>query len=301
MGLKRYTVPAPDGPNGDISGFPEEVFQFFLNPSSRVPVTEKWLQETIGETTIQVHKYDIYSMGKRKKDREPAFWTRMRIVMRESERNVFQGNLGVKFTGGFGLKNSVKGDSVQLMRPINIRDMVTEDVSDFKKRSAIHLGGDNFVMLCEAESFCEFPFYTTQDIQPIENKINSRKRKYYARKMEEKRQWPHITRKSVTAGNKNKIFKMLLPYRKNLPLDTYFNEFSRDITGILSEFRREFNIPDTHQSEISVTKPVCTGDVVDCPDTPVANDEKGALRTRNPVEIPPSNILSTIRMDSIRW
>lgn len=294
---KGYTVPSPGGPNGDISSFPEEVFRFFLNPSTRVPVTERWLQETIGETTIHVHKYDIYSMGKRKKDRDPAFWTRMRIVMRESERNVFQGNLGVKFTGGFGLKNSERGDAVQMMRPINIRDMVTEDVSDFKKRSAIHLGGDNLVMLCEAESFCEFPFCTTQDIQKSENKINSRKRKYYARKMEEKRQWPHITRQSVTAGNKNKIFKMLLPYRKNLPLDTYFDEFSRDVKTILSEFRREFNIPDP---ETPSTGAVVPGDVEEALDAP-RDDGKGSLRTRNPVEISPSNILSTIRMDSIRW
>lgn len=300
MGYKGYTIPPPEGPNGDRSDFPEEVFRFFLNPSARVPVTEKWLQDTIGKTTIQVHNFDIYSMGKRKKDRSPAFWTRMRIVMREAERNVFQGNLGVRFTGGFGLRISEKGDSVQMMRPVNIRDMVTEDVSDLKKRSAIHLGGDSFIMLCEAGSFCEFPFYTTQDIQ-CSSRINCRKKKYYARKMEEKKQWPHITRKSVTAGNKNKIFKMLLPYRKNLPLGVYFDEFSRDINNILSEFRREFNIPDTRQSAVMgpVNGPVDTHNIVNTRDPP-RGDGEGALKPRKPVEIPGS-VLSGIRMDSVKW
>jgi len=274
--------------NGDISGFPDGVFGFFSNPGLRRPITLKWLQSVIGTSTIHVQLYDIYAMGKRKGDRRPTFWTKMRILMRESERNVFQGNLGVEFLEGYGAKMMGNVEGIQMMRPVNIRDMVTQDISDFKKRAVIHLGGNNFVLLAEAESFCEFPFYTSKEIHDSgDNRVNCRKRKYYARRMDQKKQWPHITRKSVRDGNRNKLFKMLLPYRKNLPPDTYFTEFTNDILSELECFRDEFGIPPTGKQSDEI-------------EIGIDYDEKAESTKPEPIDVG-GGVLSTISMDSIRW
>jgi len=273
--------------NGDISKFPPGVFNFFSTPGLRQPITSKWLQNVIGTSTIHVQRYDIYAMGKRKGDRKPVFWTKMRILMRESERNVFQGNLGVEFLEGYGAYMMDHAKGVHMMRPVNIRDMVTQDISDFKKRAVIHLGSDNFVLLSEAESFCQFPFYTSDEIRDSgDNRVNCRKRKYYARRMEQKKQWPHITRKSVNSGNRSKLFKMLLPYRKNLPLDTYFDEFTTDITSILADFRNEFEIPPSDKS---------------CSKSVDVDVEIGEIQSTVSEEHKNLNLLSTISMESIRW
>jgi len=281
--------------NGDISGFPTGVFGFFSNPSLRRPITLKWLQSVIGTSIIHVQRYDIYAMGKRKGNRKPAFWTKMRILMRESERNVFQGNLGVEFLEGYGSKMMGTMKGIQMMRPVNIRDMVTQDISDFKKRAVIHLGGDNFVLLSEAESFCEFPFYTSKEIHESgDNRVNCRKRKYYARRMDQKKQWPHITRKSVCDGNRNKLFKMLLPYRKNLPSDTYFTEFTDDILSALESFRDDFEIPPDSKNcedvDVGVEYSKISIGVSESKDKPVDTIDHGG-----------SSILSNMSMDSIRW
>ena len=261
--------------NGDLSDFPPGMFKFFTDPSSRSIVTDKWIREVTGSPVINVQMHDIYVVGKRKSNRSPVFWTKMQITSRESKRNVFQGILSVRFTGGYGLKKSKEGSSIQMMRPINIREVVTEDICDIKRRAAIHLKDGHYVMLCDAEPFCHIPFINDQIPVSESNKIKSNKRKYYANKKDKDEQWPHITRQSVLKGNKRKLLKMIQPYRKNVSIDKFFAEFRLDIESILESMRDDSGIPVT-SCKINTLHKV----------------------TENPIQ---KKVLSEIPMDSIDW
>lgn len=96
------SIQAHDIENGDITEFPPGMFEYFTKPSDRTLVTPAMFMETVGRERFDLDQFDIYAMGKRKGDKTPAFWTKLRIVGREFERNVLQGFLSVNIIAGYG-------------------------------------------------------------------------------------------------------------------------------------------------------------------------------------------------------
>ena len=293
--------------NGDISSFPKSMFDFFTKPSVRKHITTKWLIDSIGSPTIKVQDYDIYAMGKRLGDRTPVFWTKMRILTRESERNVFQGNLGVKILEGYGKKSMDGFHGITMMRPVKIRKLITQDISDFKKRAVIHLGGDNFAFLKDIECFAEFPYYTSKDIKATgDNSVNCRKRRYYAKRMDKKKSWAHISKESILIAHKKKIASMIQPYRKNAPIGLYFEEFIGDILKIIEEVRTDYGEQTT--STLGYLSQIDSSE-----DSSEESSEESSVGEASDelvedFKVPPplvsksvDSFLSSISMDSIRW
>ena len=231
--------------NGDISEFPKEMFDFFNYPSKRKLVTPAMLTESLGRDTFRLDNCDIYVMGKRTGCRDPVFWTKLRIINREFERNVLQGFLGVQFMSGYGFNRCNCDNSIRLMRPTDIGKMVTEDVSVFKKRAVVNLNG-TFISLEHAESFCDLPLMTSLDVSSNkrDNKVNGRKRKAYAKKQEISNKWAHISRESMEKEQKKSLHKMLLPYKKNLGMEVYFAEFMKDVLKNCELLKKEFKCED---------------------------------------------------------
>jgi len=305
MASKAYSSSFED--NGDISSFPQSMFDFFMKPAVRKTVNTKWLIDTIGSPTIKVQDYDIYTMGKRLGDRTAVFWTKMRILTRESERNVFQGNLGVKILEGYGKKTMGDFNGIKMMRPVKIRQNITQDICDFKKRAAIHLGGDNFAFLKDIECFSEFPYYTSSDIKQTGDKsINCRKRRYYARKMEKKKSWAHISKESILSGHKKKITEMIQPYKKNAPSGVYFEEFIGDILKIIEEVRSDYGEHTT--STLGYMSPIGSSE-----ESSEESSDESSIGTsdesidefipldKDTIVKPVNTFLEKMSMDSISW
>lgn len=231
-----------DDPNGDITSFPSEVFSFFNRKGAGEAVTPAVLQDMIGSSTIALPNYDIYAMGKESGGTSPAYFTKLRIVTKASERNTVQGLLGVRFLAGYGYRKWVQqgGNSdVTIKRPADIKKLVTEDTSSFKKRAVIFLNG-NVLSLSLADGFCRIPLMDHRLLGEFENPTNSKKRDAYALKKKRGKEWAHINRNSMLVENKKAMHRMLLPYKKNLLEKEYFQEFLKDMVQGCLQLRKEF-------------------------------------------------------------
>ena len=231
-----------DDLNGDISDFPPEVFSFFNKKGAGEAVTPAVLQGMIGSSTIPLPNHDIYVMGKKSGGTSPAYFTKLRVMTKASERNTVQGLLGVRFLAGYGyLKWVEQGGSsdVTIKRPADIKKLVTEDTSSFKKRAVIYLNG-NVLSLSLADGFCRIPLMDHRLLGDFENPTNSKKRDAYARKKKKGKEWAHINRNSMLVENKKTMHRMLLPYKKNLLEDEYFREFLKDMVEGCLQLRKEF-------------------------------------------------------------
>lgn len=231
-----------DDPNGDIENFPKEVFSFYNRKGAGKVVTPAVLQGMIGSSTIPLHQHDIYVMGKKPGSTSPAYFTKMRIETKASERNTVQGLLGVRFLAGYGYHKWVKqgGNSdVTIKRPADIKKLVTEDTSSFKKRAVIYLNG-NVLSLSLADGFCQIPLMDHRLLGDFENPHNSKKRDAYALKKKKGKEWAHINRNSMLVENKKAMHRMLLPYKKNLRDAEYFQEFMQDMVQGCLQLRKEF-------------------------------------------------------------
>ena len=229
-------------PNGDITDFPPVIFSHFNTKGAGESVTPAVLQGMIGSSTIPLPKHDIYTMGKEAGGTLPAYYTKLRIVAKDSERNTVQGFLGVRFMAGYGYRKWVQqggSSAVTIMRPADIKKWVTEDTTTFKKRSVIYLNG-NVVSLKLADGFCSIPLMDHRLLGDFENPSNGKKRGSYALKKKEGKEWAHINRISMLAENKKAIHRMLLPYKKNLLETEYFQEFMKDMVQGFLQLRAEF-------------------------------------------------------------
>ena len=231
-----------DDANGDITDFPPEVFSFFNKKGSGAPVTPAILQDMIGSSTIPLPNHDIYAMGKKAGGTLPAFFTKLKIVTKASERNTVQGYLGVRFIAGYGYRKWVQqggSSDVTIMRPADIKKWVTEDTLCFKKRAVIFLDG-NVVPLSFADGFCSIPLMDHRLLGDFENPTNAKKRDAYALKKKKDKEWAHINRNSMLVENKKALHRMLLPYKKNLLESEYFQEFLKDMVRGCIQLREEF-------------------------------------------------------------
>ena len=231
-----------DDANGDITDFPSEVFSFFNKKGAGDAVTPAVLQGMIGSSTIPLPNYDIYVMGKKPGGTLPAYFTKLRITTKASERNTVQGLLGVRFLAGYGYRKWVEqggSSDVTIKRPADIKKLVTEDTSSFKKRAVIYLNG-NVLSLSLADGFCRIPLMDHRLLGDFENPTNSKKRDAYALKKKKGKEWAHINRNSMLAENKKAMHRMLLPYKKNLLENEYFREFLKDIVEGCLQLRKEF-------------------------------------------------------------
>ena len=230
--------------NGDITNFPKEVWDYFKEKGSGVVVTPAFLKEILGSTTIPLDQHDIYVMGKekttgKKKNNEPVFFTKLRIVSKSAERNTVQGLLGVKFLGGFGYMNNDSNSDLKVMRPTNIDKFVTHDSSQFRKRAVIYVNG-HVLAMSRAEGFCRIPLMDDRVLAKFEKRSNAKKREAYARKKKGLNEWAHINRKAMMEENKKSILGMLVAYKKNLRDAEFFGEFMRDIVAIGLQLKEEF-------------------------------------------------------------
>lgn len=231
-----------DDPNGDITNFPPEVFSFFNKKGCGEAVTPAVLKAMIGSPTIPLPQHDIYTMGKESGGTSPAYFTKLRIVTKVSERNTVQGLMGIRFLAGYGYHKWVQqgGNSdVTIMRPADIKKLVTEDTSTFKKRAVIFLNG-NVISLSLADGFCRIPLMDHRLLGDFENPTNSKKRDAYALKKKKDNEWAHINRNSMLVENKKAMHRMLLPYKKNLREKEYFQEFLKDMVQGCLQLRKEF-------------------------------------------------------------
>lgn len=221
---------------------PPEVFSHYNKRGSGIVLTPAILQRIIGSETIPLHEYDIYVMGKRVGCRTPAFFTKMRIETKASERNTVQGLLGVRFLAGHGYNKWVEqggSTNVAIMRPADIKKLVTEDTGSFKKRAVIYVSG-HVVSLSLADGFCRIPLMDHRLLADFEKVTNSKKREAYALKNKVGKKWAHINRKSMLSENKKAMHRMILPYKKNLEEQEYFDEFMRDMFNGCLELKKEF-------------------------------------------------------------
>ena len=252
--------------NGDISSFPKEMFRAF--DSKQILVTPSLLNSVIGSEKINLQNYDIYTMGKKKNDRKKHYWTKLRIKFREHSRNGIQGYLSVSFIAGYGFQNNKCDSKLKILRPTSIGKMVSDDGAVFKKRSMINLNG-TFVPLQGAEGFCVIPLLSSRQMRSDntfkDSKLNSSKRKAYASCQIHQKKWAHINRRLMENDQKKSLHSMLLPYKKNLPDNVYFNEFINDIIKNINILKKEFGceyintkiadtITETPESKTSITE-----------------------------------------------
>lgn len=235
--------------NSGISDIPMNVLTFFHTKGSGTVVTPAVLKRLIGSATLDLSKFDIYTMGKRKALNKnginpPAFFTKLRIYGKSAERNSVQGLLGVKFLDGYGYK--LVGDSeLRVMRPTNIDKYVTEDSSPFRKRSVVYVQGHVF-SLARLEGFINIPLMDDRVLAKFENKSNAKKREAYARKKKKSNEWAHINRTTMLRENKKVLLGMLLKYKRNLDDNNFFKEFMSDTLNIGLELGKEFNVDVQH-------------------------------------------------------
>ena len=243
--------------NGDISGFSKKMYDAFDRRNKKTLVTPELLNRVIGKEMIDLNNYDIYAMGKKKGNKSKYYWTKLRIVGREFERNILQGYLSVVFLAGYGFQRVGCKSDAQLMRPTDIGNLVSDDNSVFKKRAMIDIGNGHFMSLEHSESFCRVPLLSSEDIDRHTNekkikdtKLNCKKRKAYASGQLVKKKWAHINRRTMERDQKKSLHKMLLPYKKNMSDDVYFSEFMKDVTKNCKQLKEEFKFAKPIQKEM---------------------------------------------------
>lgn len=227
--------------NGNISNFPTEMYKAFN--SKQILVTPSLLNKLVGSDQINLPNYDIYSMGKRKKDRKKYYWTKLRILKREHSRNCIQGYLSVSFLAGYGYEKNNRDSGIRIMRPTAIGEMVSDDGAVFKKRSMINING-TFLSLQSSEGFCNIPLLSTKQMNSDksfnDSSLNSKKRKAYATYQISRKKWAHINRETMGIDQKKSLHSMLLPYKKNLSEKEYFPQFINDIVKNCIILKKEF-------------------------------------------------------------
>lgn len=243
--------------NGDISDFPPEVFTFFNTRGKGPVVTPSSLKALTGSTTLDLHKYDIYTMGKKKTSSKtsrnpPTYFTKLRICGKNSERNSLQGLLGIKFLSGYGHK-LVGNSELKIMRPINIDALVTKDTSPFRKRSAVYING-KVLSLTGVEGLSYIPILDDRVMSMHETKHQAYKREAYARLKKGNNEWAHINRDTMLKENKRVLLDILVKYKKNIQGSLFFQEFMQDLMRIGFELGGEFGATLTSED---LMKDIC--------------------------------------------
>lgn len=273
--------------NGDISMFPEEMYKAFS--SKNILVTPSLLNTLIKSDKINLPDYDIYAMGKKKRNKKKYYWTKLRIMKREHSRNCIQGYLSVSFLSGYGFEKNNRDKSNRIMRPTAIGKMVSDDDAVFKKRAMIDING-TFLSLQSAEGFCNIPLLSTKQMKSDkslnDSLLNSKKRKAYATYQISRKKWAHINRKAMGKDQKKSLHSMLLPYKKNLSDKEYFPQFISDIVKNCSLLKKEFECEQ--EINMDVFKSI----------EPRKMEEKVTLTKIKGKEI---NNLKNIPTDKIEW
>ena len=288
--------------NGDISSFPKEMYRAFS--SKQIMVTPVLLHKLIGSDKIELNKYDIYAMGKKKGSKEKYYWTKLQIKYREHSRNGIQGYLSVSFIAGYGFQQNKCDNSLKIIRPTSIGRLVSDDGAVFKKRAMINVNG-TYLPLQMAEGFCVIPLLSSRQMKMDstfkDSKLNSSKRKAYASCQISQQKWAHINRRTMEKDQKISLHSMLLPYKKNLSDKKYFSEFTRDIVKNLNLLKNEFNCVDVDLNDINLNDvngkcPVEKVEQVEQVEQVNVSEESEVNE-----EINIENIISNIPMSDIEW
>lgn len=205
-------------------------------------------------------------MGKKKGCKNEKFWTKMRIIGREFQKNALQGFIKVRLISGYGYEKYIleKGksrqqDIVMVLRPSDLIPIVSEDGAIFKKRSVIDMGNDTYMMLDMAESFCILPLLESSEISSsnsisdrdrcVKDRANSRKRKAYAMKKDIRG-----SRELIDGDTYKSLYRIVLRYKKQMSPEKFLSEFMGDIAKncdkISSEFSAGGDVSSTPSSQI---------------------------------------------------
>lgn len=225
--------------NGSLAEFPNEVFKYYKKKFS-IDITPSYIKEITGEDRINIEKYDIYIMGKKKGEKENCYWTKLRILASEYNQDSLQGLLEIKMIAGFGFVNTGSTLDTKIMRPTNIQQNITRDSVAFKKRAIVHIKGNLFLPLDKLDSHLNIPDMKEEKLSKFEKASNSRKREAYARKKINKNEWAHINRESLKSEHRKILIKMVTPYKKNLGTDEYWSEFRTDLINVCCELDKEY-------------------------------------------------------------
>ena len=236
--------------NMDENMYPESMKTHFTKPYHRKLISGVGIEEICGSTRINLEKYDVYAMGKKKNEKKSFLWTKMRIIGREFQRSVLQGYLKIELISGYGYNSYIRTRGIEfgtkvvvILRLSDLIPLITEDGAVFKKRAVIDLGNDKYAPIDQVESFCILPLITSNelmnenvdDTRKIKDRANCRKRKAYA--MKDKRG----NRELIRSDAYKCMHKIVLRYKRQLPSDLYMDEFIKDVLENCTRIQNEFS------------------------------------------------------------
>ena len=234
--------------NGNM--YPESMKTHFTKPYHRKLVSGSDIEEICGSSRINLEKYDVYAMGKKKNEKKNLLWTKMRIIGREFQRSVLQGYLKIELISGHGYESYIRTRGIEygtkvivILRLSDLTPLITEDGAVFKKRAVIDLGNDKYAPIDQVESFCILPLITSNelmnenvdDTRKSKDRANCRKRKAYA--MKDKRG----NRELIRSDGYKCMHKIVLRYKRQLPSDLYMDEFIKDVLENCTRIQNEFS------------------------------------------------------------
>lgn len=238
----------------DLAAFPtkkalvEEFLEFMSTRGKgkgRMLSTED-MQKLVGKPRLELHKHDIYVMGRTAKNE--ALWSIIRIECNTTAENKIQGKLGVRFLDGYG-KRKAGSDALRVTFAEGIRRYTTDDSVGFKHRSAFYLGG-KFYRLMHVEHLCNIDVMGAADQLKYQSTSSIKKAQSYSMQRAKKREWAHISRDRCREDQRKKILKMMIPYWNNSA--DFYSTFMNDIASACEGARLSLGPPEACLSSESV-------------------------------------------------
>lgn len=189
---------------------PGTVLAFFAGSGGiNVLASPLFLKKHTGVDRVDLPKHDIYHAGKDKSGK--PVYTVYRILGKESKHNTIQGMLRVKLISGYGVKHGDGERAEVLMRPNDLKKLMTAGTTSIKRNSVVFFETGMVVRLEDIEIFCDLPLINRRELMEKDSVGAICKRDMYQATRGEEN-WAHVKQGALLREMESSVHQLILPY-----------------------------------------------------------------------------------------
>jgi hypothetical protein len=168
-----------------------------------------FLKKHTGSDRVYLARHDIYHAGK-DKNGKPVY-TVYRLTGKEYTHNTIQGMLRVKLLSGYGVKHGDEERGTVLMRPNDLKKLMTEGTTSIKRNSVVVFETGMVVRLEDIEIFCDLPLIDKRELMQKDSAGAICKRDMYKATRGEDN-WAHVKQGALIREMESSVHQLILPY-----------------------------------------------------------------------------------------
>ncbi|CAM9204747.1 unnamed protein product [Pylaiella littoralis] len=222
---------------------PDAVLDFFAGSGGiNILASPLFLEKHTGSGRVYLPDHDIYHAGK-DSGGKPVY-TVYRIVGKEYKHNTIQGMLRVRLVSGYGVKGGGADGADGLMRPNDLKRLMTEGTTSIKRNSVVVFQTGMVARLEDIEIFCDLPLINKWDLVKKDSADAICKRDMYKATRGEEN-WAHVKQGALIRDMESSVHQLILPYyrryreNKNDP-QHFFRAFMEDMVRTCTAHHTNF-------------------------------------------------------------